>query len=583
MTLREKSPTDRRCGIITRPASVIVMSMMVALTGCGAGAGSVSTTATAASSTPNSSESTGPIESAASSPVATEPSEPPAPFPVEAFAAISEDPVTEALAAKFQAALAMHDVTGGGGMSATVMTAQGAWSGTTGLADGVRDLQVDDQFAIASITKSVVATQVMLMVEAGELALDDLAADHLPADIEFDTNGATIRQLLGHRSGLPDYYEVGPLANIDADAQRVWPPAELLPLVPSLRTTPGDSFSYAETNYLVLKLVIEHLRERPLAEVVRDGALGIDGLDRLVYQPDEAPTEPMAMPAGASQNVFEARGGYLPSLGNASAYQASGGIASDSRSLAQWWRALCAGEIVSQASLTEMATFEPAPYLGSYGLGLYNPASGYADGFGHTGQLPGYMTWAAMPARGRSGHRRAEQSRGRRRPSRVVARAGPSAGRRPSLRLTGTRPGGGIVLALTLALRPAKSCRPKSTTASAARSPPGSMDATAPAESAVASAARAPDAGPQDVGRRPTPPNRRSSLGCGRNGTHRHGGPATRTSSGWQSTPTSTRSAMLILPGLTSDGLRDGARFDAWLTRTTVTDAASTGAGADGE
>jgi D-alanyl-D-alanine carboxypeptidase len=325
----------------------------------------------------------------------TSATEPAAPFPIETFAAISEDPVTEELAAEFQAALARHDVTGGGGMSATVMSPEGTWSGTTGKADGVRDLQVDDQFAIASITKSVVAAQVMLMVETGELALDDLAADHLPADLEFDTNGATIRQLLGHRSGIPDYYELGPLGEIDTDAQRVWTPAELLPLVPTERTPPGGSFSYAETNYLLLKLVIEHLRERPLAEVVRDGALAIDGLERLVYQPEESPTEPMAMPAGASHDLLEARGGYLPSLANASAYQASGGIASDSHSLARWWRALCAGEIVSQASLTDMSTFQPASFIGSYGLGLYNPASGYAQAFGHTGQLPGYMSWAA--------------------------------------------------------------------------------------------------------------------------------------------------------------------------------------------
>jgi hypothetical protein len=42
-----------------------------------------------------------------------------------------------------------------------------------------------------------------------------------------------------------------------------------------------------------------------------------------------------------------------------------------------------------------MSVFEPADYLGTYGLGAYNPADGYAEGFGHTGQMPGYMTWAA--------------------------------------------------------------------------------------------------------------------------------------------------------------------------------------------
>jgi D-alanyl-D-alanine carboxypeptidase len=298
------------------------------------------------------------------------------------------------MAAKFQAALARHDVTDGGGMSATVMTAEGTWDGTTGKADGVRNLQVDDQFAIASITKSVVAAQVMLMVEADELGLDDPVADHLPGDLQFDTNGASIRQLLSHRSGLPDYYDLLSESQ-ETDFQRVWTPAEILELLPTDRTPPGSTFSYAETNYLLLRLVIEELRGSPLADVLRDGALAADGLARLVHQPDESPTEPMAMPAGESRDVLKTRGGYLPSLASATAYSASGAIASDSHSLARWWRALCAGEIVSQASLTEMSTFQPAAHIGSYGLGMYNPAHGYASAFGHTGQLPGYMSWAA--------------------------------------------------------------------------------------------------------------------------------------------------------------------------------------------
>ncbi len=315
-------------------------------------------------------------------------------FPIAAFATISEEPVSQELAAQLQTALALHDVSSGGGMSATVMTPDGTWSGTIGTADGVRAMQVDDQFAIASITKSVVATQVMLMVEAGELRLDDLAADHLPEDLQFDTNGATIRNLLGHRSGIPDYYDLL-LSSQETDFQRVWTPTEILELLPPQRTPPGDTFEYAETNYLLLKLVIEHLRGRPFTEVLRDGALAVDGLERLVHQPNESPTAPMAMPAGAAGAVLEVRGGYLPSLASVTAYNASGAIASDSISLARWWRALCAGEIVSQASLTEMSTFEPVPNLDGYGLGLYNPANGYAVAFGHTGQLPGYMSWAA--------------------------------------------------------------------------------------------------------------------------------------------------------------------------------------------
>ena len=63
-------------------------------------------------------------------------------------------------------------------------------------------------------------------------------------------------------------------------------------------------------------------------------------------------------------------------------------MASDSISLARWWRAFCAGEIVSQASLTEMSTFYDnveSELPVDYGLGLINPADGYAQGVGHLG------------------------------------------------------------------------------------------------------------------------------------------------------------------------------------------------------
>ena len=349
------------------------LTLVFVLAGCGS-SGPAATTPT-----------TSPI-----TPPSTEPSEKAAALTVAAFGDIRVNPVSAALAAKLQAALASHDVAGGGGISATVMTAQGTWSGTTGKADGVRDLQVDDEFAIASVVKSVIAAQIMLMVEAGELGLDDPVADHLPANVKFDTNGATIRQLLGHRSGLPDYYDL--LVSSQAvEFQRVWTPTEMLALLPAERTPPGTTFSYAETNYLLLTLVIEHLRGLPLAKVLRHGALAIDGLERLVYEPDERPTEPLAMPGGASHDVLKIRGGYIPSLATATAYHT---IASDSRSLALWWRALCAGDIVSQSSLTEMSTFQPAALSGGYGLGMYNPANGYATAFGHTGQIPGYMSWA---------------------------------------------------------------------------------------------------------------------------------------------------------------------------------------------
>jgi len=310
-------------------------------------------------------------------------------FPIASFADISDDPVSKKEAAEFQAILDDMAAFNGAGMSATVMTANGTWSGATGSADGVRDVRVDSQFGIASITKSVIAAQVMQMVEAGELSLDAPATDYLPVKFDFDTNGATIRQLLDMYAGIPDWYGEDMEQQVSTHRRRDWEPADVLALVGPDRAPVDDEFLYTDTNYTLLGLVIEHVRGRPLVDVLRHGVLRVDGTERLVYQPDEAPTQPMAMPDGESRAALEKGGGYLPSLSDASSAGPAGAIASDSISLARWWRAFCGGELVSEASLTEMSTF-----VDGYGLGLYNPADPYAVAVGHTGGNFGYVSWA---------------------------------------------------------------------------------------------------------------------------------------------------------------------------------------------
>ena len=355
---------------------VSAFALVVALAGCTSNPG---TSNPGAAETPSVEPSVSPVASPT-------PTEEAPPFPTEAFADISEDQVSRASAAEFQAAL--DDMAGDGGMSATVMTPDGTWSEAAGKADTVRDVRIHDQFAIASVTKPIVAAQVMQMVETGELGLDDPAADHLPPNLDFDTNGATLRELLGHRSGIPDYYDTVH-GMLSGDLLRVWTPADLLDLVSEDRTPAGEVFEYADTNYLLLGLVIEQVRGRPIHEVLRDGVLDIDGVKRLIYPPGEVPTEPMAMPDSGSTAILEEGGGYLPSLAHVTSDGPGGSMASDTPSLARWWRAFCSGEIVSQASLDEMST-----YHDGYGLGLFDVSDPYEEGFGHTGSHDGYVSWA---------------------------------------------------------------------------------------------------------------------------------------------------------------------------------------------
>ena len=372
-------------GPAARPvaARVAIASIVVSIaTGC---------TGVGASIPPASVEPSATGVASASASFLPTPAARPAAFPTAAFADISEDPVPDDVAAKFEAVLAQ--LAGEGGITATVMTPEGTWSGAAGTADGVDDLRIDSQFGIASGTKPVIAAQVMQLVEVGEVSLDAPATEYLPDDFTFDTNGATIRQLLSHRSGLPDWYDEERFA---VDRSRVWELDEILALVPAARR-PVGSFEYADTNYNLLGLVIEHVRQRRLVDVLRDGVLRVDGTERLIYQPDEAPSDPMAMPRGESRDALEQGRGYLPSVSD-TIDGAAGAMASDSISLARWWRAFCAGEIVSEASLTEMSTFydnAESELPVDYGLGLFNPTErASVKAVGHLGANFGYKSSA---------------------------------------------------------------------------------------------------------------------------------------------------------------------------------------------
>ncbi len=311
-------------------------------------------------------------------------------FPTEDFADISEAPVDDELADELQEALAQS--AGSRGVTATVMTAGGTWSGAVGTADGEHLMEPDAQMAIASLTKTTVAAQVLQLVEEGELALDDPVADHLPADLGFDTNGATVRHLLSMRSGIPNYTDEALIKELSSDRLHEWTAAEVLGRVPDDRAPVDGPFAYSNTNYFLLGLMVEELTQLPLGQVLRSGVLAGEGLERMVFQPEESPTEPLAMPSGESLDALEEGGGYLPSLAGATAAGGAGAIASDAATVARWWASLCRGEVVSEASLDAMVA--PLVEGQEYGLGFKAEDLDGRQGVGHDGMHVGFTSWA---------------------------------------------------------------------------------------------------------------------------------------------------------------------------------------------
>jgi D-alanyl-D-alanine carboxypeptidase len=124
------------------------------------------------------------------------------------FPEFPHEPLPDAVAGSLQAVLdgAVEDGTVGGVSAAVVVAGSGSWSGASGVDEEDNPLKPDTQLVVASVGKTVTAAQILRLVEEGELGLDDPITEHLPprAAMSFDANRATIRDVMGIRSGITD-------------------------------------------------------------------------------------------------------------------------------------------------------------------------------------------------------------------------------------------------------------------------------------------------------------------------------------------------------------------------------------------
>jgi D-alanyl-D-alanine carboxypeptidase len=323
--------------------SALVGVVAVMLAACGSQDGAADSVAATASITTEagSVESTSTITATAT------------PFALGEFPAFPETPLPASTTATLQSIVddAVEQGTFEGVTAAVIVADQGNWTGTSGTWDGV-PMTPDSRYPTHSSAKTIIAAEIMRLVEDGEIGLDDPATSHLPPELAFfDANGATIREVLGMRSGLP---------SLDKDDAHYV--AELVPTVdalfealPEAAGPPGSMTRYSGTNYLLLGAIIEHVTGRPLAETLGSDVLAHPGLD------------------GITSTVSDA----MASDG--------WGVETTSASLARWGYDLYGGLVVSDASLQEMTDFDGE----WYGLGVmdYALASGvFDDGtIGHQG------------------------------------------------------------------------------------------------------------------------------------------------------------------------------------------------------
>jgi D-alanyl-D-alanine carboxypeptidase len=272
------------------------------------------------------------------------------------------------------------------GVTAAVVSPAGTWTGAAGVAGNGARLTPRAAMAIASITKTFSAAEVMQLVERGKIDLDARLSAYVRLSIP--DNGATVRDALRMRSGIPSFDDSPDLGRLAAatppDAYVSWD--QVLDSISKKVSEPDRAFAYSDPNYIVLGKIIEKVTGRSFAQNVRVDLLSKAHLDRVFVQDEERATAPLATPARA----LAGEGIYLPNRKLASALGGAGCIAADAASLARWGYELFGGHVLSRGSLAAMLPEAGADY--GYGVDHRSLLNSEANVAGHAGVVDGFRT-----------------------------------------------------------------------------------------------------------------------------------------------------------------------------------------------
>jgi D-alanyl-D-alanine carboxypeptidase len=289
---------------------------------------------------------------------------------------------------------------------------KGTWLeglGVDDLSNGT-PMSADNHMRIGSVTKTLTATAVLMLVDEGKIGLDDPVSKYRP-DIPNGDN-ITVRQMMNMTSGLFNVTEdVGLNAMLDADPQRIWNPREAVAIAfqhpPYF--APGANFHYANTNYDLLGQIVENVTWSPLPRVFEERIFAPLGMaqSQLPAINDLSLPEPFGRGYMYSTNVegnevyaalvaggprdkgITAPAGTAPrdaTQDSISYTYSSGGAISTARDLQIWAKALATGALLKPETHKAQVTWTPHQH---YGLGITEVVGPF---LGHTGAIPGYQT-----------------------------------------------------------------------------------------------------------------------------------------------------------------------------------------------
>jgi D-alanyl-D-alanine carboxypeptidase len=267
---------------------------------------------------------------------------------------------------------------------------------------GFRDLKKttaldsEARFYIYSVTKSLIAGVVLRLVQRGSLGLDEAVQTYLP-DLALD-RPVTIRQLLNHTGGIPDYG--GLMAYFEAlkaEPKHPWSANQFLAetLSKGLIFEPGQGWAYSNIGYLLLRQVIERVLVKSLRAALHEhifAPLGLSGSFAAESLADAQVLTPGYSAIFSSDKTMkDIRAVYHPG------WVSHGVVIASALDLARMFDSILSGQAIDGERRAAMLTAIPVPVKHplfqqpGYGLGvMVDTGSRWGLMAGHGGGGPGY-------------------------------------------------------------------------------------------------------------------------------------------------------------------------------------------------
>lgn len=284
------------------------------------------------------------------------------------------------------------------GTSVMVKDSDGIWLGAGGSADLASEIpmNVGHQFLIASISKVFTATVVFSLIDEGILSFEDPISkwlDQSVVDQVDNAKEAQIKHLLGHTSGIRDYYTVAfEMARFNREYNE-WTPEEILAYTYGLKANfeVGERYNYSNANYVLLGMVIEKAMGKKLKAAYQEKIFNPLNLQNAFFDVGSVST-PSYLVKGYytlyGNGYVESEFLYKDELGTG-----DGGVAINAQDLGVFMDALMHGELVSEESLNQMQDWFDIQGGGKNGYGLEYFEHDVGISYGHTGGVDGFSAF----------------------------------------------------------------------------------------------------------------------------------------------------------------------------------------------